>query len=70
MYAFKGRDETVKRPNISSVPLVACPLCKNEVNENLGAHLKRTHGEDEFKKAVLKAKESGMSDPEIGRYST
>lgn len=48
--------------NASSV----CPLCKNEVNENLGAHLKRTHGEDEFKKVVLKAKESGMSDPEIG----
>uniref|UniRef100_A0A7V3N4Z3 DNA methylase N-4/N-6 domain-containing protein n=1 Tax=candidate division CPR3 bacterium TaxID=2268181 RepID=A0A7V3N4Z3_UNCC3 len=43
-----------------------CPLCKKEVNENLGAHLKRTHGEDEFKKAVLKAKESGISDPEIG----
>jgi SAM-dependent methyltransferase len=56
----------IKKQNTSSVLNTVCPLCKNEVNENLGGHLKKAHGEDEFKKAVLNAKESGMSDPQIG----
>lgn len=43
-----------------------CPVCKNEVNTNLGEHIEKVHGEDEFKKAVLKTKESGVPDPEIG----
>ncbi len=42
-----------------------CPVCKN-VNANLGEHIAKAHGEEEFKKAVLKAKESGVPDPEIG----
>lgn len=45
---------------------VMCPICNDEVSENLGDHIKEVHGEDEFKKTLLKAKESGMSDPEIG----
>jgi hypothetical protein len=41
-------------------------LCKHEVNENLGNHIKRVHGGNEFNKAVLKAKDDDLSDPEIG----
>jgi len=43
-----------------------CPLCKEEINENLGEHIKKNHGSEEFKKTVLIAKKSGMPDPEIG----
>ena len=43
-----------------------CPLCKDKVNDNLGEHIKKRHGENEFKKAVLAAKKSGKTDPEIG----
>jgi len=43
-----------------------CPVCKDEVSENLGQHIKKVHGVNEFSKAVLKAKEKGMRDPEIG----
>nr|MDO8079356.1 DNA methyltransferase [Candidatus Freyarchaeota archaeon] len=43
-----------------------CPKCKATVDENLGEHIKKAHSEEEFKKAVLKAKKSGMPDPEIG----
>ena len=43
-----------------------CPVCKVRTNENMGEHLRKMHGESEFKKAVLKAKESGLSDVEIG----
>ena len=43
-----------------------CPLCKDKVNDNLGEHIKKRHGENEFKKAVLAAKKSGKTDPQIG----
>jgi len=43
-----------------------CPLCKVRVKGNLGEHLKKAHGNEEFKKAILKAKGYGMSDAEIG----
>lgn len=49
-----------------SVNNKVCPICKDRVNGNLREHIKKAHGEDEFKRAVLKAKESGMSDSEIG----
>lgn len=45
---------------------LVCSICKDDINENLGEHIRKVHGEDEFKKAVLKAKESGKPDPEIG----
>jgi len=44
-----------------------CPLCKVKVNGNLGEHLKKQHGNEEFKKAILNAKKYGMSDVEIGK---
>ncbi len=43
-----------------------CPICGGEVSDNLGEHVKELHGEDEFKKAVLRAKEDGLPDPQIG----
>jgi DNA modification methylase len=44
-----------------------CQVCKEEVKDNLGEHIKKVHGENELKKVILKAKENGMSDQEIGR---
>jgi len=44
-----------------------CPVCKNEVPENFGEHIKKLHGENEFSRAVLNAKGNGMPDLEIGR---
>lgn len=43
-----------------------CPVCKGEIAENLGEHIKKLHGEKEFAWAVLTAKENDMPDPEIG----
>ena len=45
----------------------ACSSCGNSITDvNLGEHFRKTHSPDEFKKAVLKAKENGTPDPEIG----
>jgi SAM-dependent methyltransferase len=64
-------EDDVMMVNRSKKPLdillQVCPVCKNEVAENLGEHIKELHSEDEFSRAVLKAKESGMSELEIGR---
>ena len=43
-----------------------CPLCKVRVNGNVGEHIKKVHGEEEFKKVILKVKRQGIPDPEIG----
>ena len=43
-----------------------CPICHNYRSNHLGEHIRKEHGDEEFKKAVLKAKESGMPDPRIG----
>ena len=45
-----------------------CPFCGIEIKNNLGHHIRETHGEKQFKQAVLMAKSSGMSDPEIGAH--
>ena len=45
---------------------VVCPICKKRLKGNLGEHIRKLHGDEEFERAVLKAKESGMPDPEIG----
>ena len=45
---------------------VFCPICHTLVSNNLGRHIRDTHGEEDFKRTILKAKERGMSDPEIG----
>lgn len=49
-----------------SIRRIVCPVCKNEVSENLGAHLKEKHSEDEFEKAVLRSWENGTPEREIG----
>lgn len=43
-----------------------CPICHNYRGTHLGEHIRKEHGEEEFKQVVLKAKESGMPDPRIG----
>jgi DNA modification methylase len=43
-----------------------CPICRGLVSNNLGQHIRDTHGEEDFRRTILKAKERGMSDPEVG----
>lgn len=43
-----------------------CPVCDVVVDGNLGDHIKRFHGEEVFRNAVLNAKERGTPDPDIG----
>ncbi len=43
-----------------------CPVCREECNGNLGKHLRHAHGERALMHAVVEAKQSGMSDAEIG----
>ncbi|MEW6455264.1 MAG: DNA methyltransferase [Acidobacteriota bacterium] len=43
-----------------------CPICKKPHYGNLGEHIRSQHSEKEFKESVLKAKEKGIPDPEIG----
>lgn len=43
-----------------------CPVCGAIVDGNLGEHIRKVHSENAFKNAVLKAKEIGMPDAEIG----
>ena len=46
-----------------------CPLCDKHININLGAHIRKVHGEEKLRQVVLQAKERGMSDADIGtRY--
>lgn len=43
-----------------------CPICFKLAQNDLGEHIRSEHGEEGFKQAVLRAKERGMPDPEIG----
>ena len=43
-----------------------CPICYIFLANSLGEHIRKEHGEEEFRQTVLKAKERGMADPEIG----
>lgn len=43
-----------------------CPICHRIVRNNLGKHIRNVHGEQEFYASVLKAKEEGVCNPEIG----
>ena len=46
-----------------------CPLCGKSIENNLGAHIRKVHGEEKLRQVVLAAKEQGMPDAEIGaRY--
>jgi DNA modification methylase len=42
-----------------------CPICHVGASGS-GEHIRSTHREEEFRRAVLEAKAGGMSDPEIG----
>jgi len=43
-----------------------CSICGKPFDGSLGEHIRTQHGEQEFKQAVLKAKERGIPDQEIG----
>lgn len=43
-----------------------CPICHVFIANSLREHIRKEHSEEEFRQAVLKVKEQGMSDPEIG----
>ncbi len=43
-----------------------CPVCGKSLDGSLGEHIRSLHGEEEFKQALLKAKEKGLPDHEIG----
>jgi len=51
---------------IKSKEEILCPICRVPVTDNLGQHIRGTHGEQDFKQTILKAKERGVSDREIG----
>jgi len=44
----------------------SCPVCHTNGDCNLGDHIKKLHGDESYKSAVLAAKEAGLADPEIG----
>lgn len=44
-----------------------CPVCHTNVDGNLGDHIRKLHGDEAYKSAVLAAKEAGLADPEIGQ---
>ncbi len=43
-----------------------CSICQKPFDGSVGEHIRSKHGEEEFKRAVLKAKERGIPDQEIG----
>jgi len=43
-----------------------CPICNKKLKRNLGKHIKRSHGEEAFKAAIIEAKKDGMQDAQIG----
>jgi hypothetical protein len=43
----------------------SCPIY-HVVAKSLGEHIRGTHGEEKFRRAVLEAKAGSMPDPEIG----
>ncbi len=45
---------------------VCCPICRALIRNNLGQHIRDTHGEEDYRQAILRAKECGVSDSEIG----
>ena len=46
-----------------------CPMCGTRQRSDLGAHIRTSHGEKALHTFVLRAKESGLSDAQIGeRY--
>lgn len=55
-------------PKVSTSLEIECPICKKKVDSNIiREHIMKVHGKEEFKIAVLRSKENGMSDLEIGK---
>jgi hypothetical protein len=44
----------------------ACPICGTLLEGPIGKHIRNEHGEKDFAQAVIKAKEEGLPDREIG----
>jgi len=58
--------DTMKPAVVAHIENSICPICNIMVVNNLGEHIRNTHGEEEFRRSVLKAKEKVMPDAEIG----
>jgi len=58
----KNSTRRTKRIDIEKI----CPFCNASISENMGDHIKKEHGEESYKLAVLKAKEKGIPDHRIG----
>lgn len=44
-----------------------CPLCGGSSREGVGRHIRTVHGKVEWERTIIAAKDSGVSDREIGR---
>ena len=70
MQAFKDKiknmSDTMKPAVVAHIENSICPICNIMVVNNLAEHIRNTHGEEEFRRAILKAKQKGMPDAEIG----
>jgi len=55
-----------KQGVLKSVNNNSCPICNKKLKGHLGRHIKKVHGEKAFKLAIIKAKEEGMQDVQIG----
>lgn len=56
----------VKRLKTLVQKAFVCPVCHEYWGEGLGKHIQEAHGKEAFQKAVISAKESGLSDALIG----
>lgn len=45
---------------------ITCPICYDYRSNHLGEHIRKEHGEEALRRAVLEAKKSGMPDFKIG----
>ncbi|MGC8889855.1 MAG: TRM11 family SAM-dependent methyltransferase, partial [bacterium] len=46
--------------------LEECPICKLAIQGVLSEHIEKVHGKEDLKRAILKMKEDGAPDSEIG----
>ena len=64
-----GKMELKKNTTNPAQAGTKCPVCDRYIETNLGAHIRKVHGEKKLRQVVLAAKEQGMPDAEIGaRY--
>ncbi len=63
---MSGNAVRAKRTKKKTAEAERCPFCTQSVDGDLAVHIRRAHGEDHFRKAVLDAKARGTPDAEIG----